>query len=281
MSAGDNFYDYGVTSISDSLFQRSFDSVYDAPVLRQLPWYVVLGNHDYRGNVDAQIFYSRISTRWNMPARYFSIWLAPHSLMAIFLDTTPFSASKEGKIAAHKPQVDTHRQLTWLNNTLRSAPPSCRFFVTGHHNMYSASVADHRGDTGVAAAFEPILLPFAKRVVAYTAGHEHALMHMKPYENEQHFHHFVSGAGSKLRAIVTPRPERAVHWRECCNVLATTSASNQSSGIQTQQPQQPQQHTIWSNSTNGFFLFNVNQQRFTATAYDKDAKVIHRYLYGF
>lgn len=43
-------------------------AVYSDPAL-QLPWYALLGNHDYVQNPQAQIQYSqqRLDARWNMP----------------------------------------------------------------------------------------------------------------------------------------------------------------------------------------------------------------------
>lgn len=38
ISTGDNFYDNGLTSLHDSLFQDSFSKIYIAPSL-QKPWY--------------------------------------------------------------------------------------------------------------------------------------------------------------------------------------------------------------------------------------------------
>ena len=69
ISVGDNFYENGVASLQDPHWQQSFEHVYAAKSL-QVPWYVVLGNHDYRGNVDAQLDYGKTHPRWNMPARY-------------------------------------------------------------------------------------------------------------------------------------------------------------------------------------------------------------------
>jgi len=71
VSTGDNFYENGVTGIDDPSWQSSFENVYRAPSL-QVPWYATLGNHDYRGDSQAQIAYSKRKGRWTMPARWFS-----------------------------------------------------------------------------------------------------------------------------------------------------------------------------------------------------------------
>jgi hypothetical protein len=70
ISTGDNFYPRGVQSEFDPLWKYSFEDIYTAFSL-QWDWYPVLGNHDYGGNPDAQVAYSKISRRWRMPAHYY------------------------------------------------------------------------------------------------------------------------------------------------------------------------------------------------------------------
>src|SRR5215813_9028063 len=71
VTTGDNFYD-GVTSLHDAHWQESYEAVYHRPSL-QIPWYVVLGNHDYQGSVQAQLDYAYLSARWCLPARYYAV----------------------------------------------------------------------------------------------------------------------------------------------------------------------------------------------------------------
>src|ERR1700761_2494820 len=69
ISVGDNFYEDGVASVQDPHWQQSFDQVYTSPSLH-VPWYAILGNHDYKGNVQAQLDYAKTGSRWKMPGRY-------------------------------------------------------------------------------------------------------------------------------------------------------------------------------------------------------------------
>ncbi|XP_075656600.1 purple acid phosphatase 3-like isoform X2 [Castanea sativa] len=65
ISTGDNFYEDGLTGVSDPAFNESFINIYTASSL-QKQWYNVLGNHDYRGDVEAQLspILTKMDHRW-------------------------------------------------------------------------------------------------------------------------------------------------------------------------------------------------------------------------
>ena len=76
---GDNIYEEGVSSINDKQFTTKFETPYQDI---NLPFYLLLGNHDYANlqGVDAfekyaihQINYHKVSKKWNMPKRYYSL----------------------------------------------------------------------------------------------------------------------------------------------------------------------------------------------------------------
>ncbi|CAI6010195.1 unnamed protein product [Closterium sp. NIES-65] len=54
VSLGDNFLELGLPDVNAPQFAQSFTNIYTHRSL-QIPWYAVLGNHDYYGNVLAQL----------------------------------------------------------------------------------------------------------------------------------------------------------------------------------------------------------------------------------
>ena len=97
LNVGDNFYYYGVDSVTDPQWKTTFEDVYTAPSLA-IPWYSVLGNHDYGFNPDAQLQYkSPVNDRWVMPSRYYTkrveIGTTGQYISFIFLDASPCQAT--------------------------------------------------------------------------------------------------------------------------------------------------------------------------------------------
>lgn len=168
VTTGDNFYPAGVTGTDDPLWQKVFGDVFTSNELRR-PWYPVLGNHDWRGNVEAQIAYSGVDTRWRMPARYYvhsQILTGSVSADFFHIDTSPII-----KPALLKGAEDS--QLQWLDQVL-SASTAMWKIVVGHHPVYSG------GEHGNTPELIEKLLPLLKAhgVQVYMNGHDHDLQHI-------------------------------------------------------------------------------------------------------
>jgi hypothetical protein len=149
ISTGDNFYPDGVTGIDDDAWKESYENVYSARSL-QKNWYAVLGNHDYKGNIQAEIDYTKKSERWKMPAKYYAIKLplkddTTQRLLMIFLDTSPLISitgdDEEGDAGflAVKRAYD-EAQLRWLDSVLADPSPVIKWrIVCGHHPLFTGS----------------------------------------------------------------------------------------------------------------------------------------------
>jgi acid phosphatase len=193
ISVGDNFYQDGVTGVSDPQWKTSFEDIYTAPSL-QIPWHVALGNHDYHGDCQAQIDYSARSRRWRMPARWYSrTETAPDgaSLELFFLDTSPFISGyyadrgEKVKVAGQ----DTAAQLAWFETALGGSRADWKV-VIGHHPIYSGR--DPASTHDMAAKIDPILQ--RHRVPLYLNGHDHDLHHIQVGPT----HYVCTGAGSAM-----------------------------------------------------------------------------------
>ncbi|MBB1138512.1 metallophosphoesterase [Myroides sp. WP-1] len=200
VSVGDNFYPNGVASTQDYHWISSFEQVYTNPAL-YADWYVALGNHDYLGNVQAQIDYTQVSRRWNMPDRYYSKTFKLENgkkLLLVVMDTNPFidSYQKSAKYSDLREQ-DTAKQMQWLEETLSQTAEDVQWkIVVGHHPMYSGGKRKTNKDTqGFEQKFADLF--DRHRVDAYICGHEHDLQIIKP--KQRYTTQFLSGAASEVR----------------------------------------------------------------------------------
>lgn len=186
LSTGDNIYPSGVRSADDPQWEQKFERVYAAPSL-QVPWYPVLGNHDYRGSLQASIAYSARSARWRMPATFYRVLhFLPDSTPVLFLglDTQQLlTGSAEAR----------RRQLRWLERELQRFPEAWKI-AWGHHPLRSA------GAYGENTALLRLLKPLFDRygVAVYFCGHEHDLQLL--HHPDDGFFCVVSGAGGGVRS---------------------------------------------------------------------------------
>ncbi|KAE8076415.1 hypothetical protein FH972_015070 [Carpinus fangiana] len=196
ISTGDNFYEDGLTGVDDPAFNESFISIYTPPSLHK-QWYNVLGNHDYRGDVAAQL--SPILTKMD------SRWLCRRSFILntdfteiFFVDTTPFVDEyfTDPKDHTYDWKGVLPREQ-YLSNLLKDVDTALRDstakwkIVVGHHTIKSA------GHHGVTKELEHHLLPIleANNVDMYINGHDHCLEHISSTESQIQF--LTSGGGSK------------------------------------------------------------------------------------
>ncbi|HXP91556.1 MAG TPA: tartrate-resistant acid phosphatase type 5 family protein [Fibrobacteria bacterium] len=208
VSLGDNFQVNGVRSVQDPLWRLSYEDIYTNPSMEK-DWYCVLGNHDYHGNPQAEIDYTKISRRWNLPAHYYSVHeeLPDGTTVDLFfLDTSPLQrqywSHPEKYPTLH--EQDTTAQLRWLDSSLTASKATWKL-VFGHHPVYSGGVH----------APELLDMPgrFAKRfekggVDAYFAGHDHHLEHIRQPGSKVNY--FIDGAHEIRPVKATPASDFAV-----------------------------------------------------------------------
>ena len=196
ITCGDNYHGSGIASADSPRWKTEFENIYYSPSL-MIPWYVTLGNHDNRGNVDAEIAYSKLSSRWKLPARYYTHTekiAGTNEALFVHLDTSPFVAAYRKKDSGyHVEGQDPKVQLRWLESVLAGSPAGWKI-VVGHHPIYAA--ASGHGDTKeLVADVLPVLQKHGVRI--YFCGHDHVLQHL--VHGGVNF--FVCGGGSTHRTV--------------------------------------------------------------------------------
>lgn len=185
VSTGDNIYPGGVTSATDPQWQTKFEGIYDLENIKNLPWVAVLGNHDYRGSVNAQVEYGKINSRWLMPSTYHTQHCpgATKQLTLFCLDTQAILQKKEG----------WKDQVKWLGKQLDSSKSRWNV-VVGHHPI--RSYGHYQDQTWMLEHIKPLLDNHG--VAAYLCGHDHDLQIIQ--HPDDGFTCVVSGSGGGCRS---------------------------------------------------------------------------------
>ena len=192
---GDNFYETGVSSVEDSLFRTRFEEPYAA---LSMPFYAVLGNHDYGANgagldfwrATFQVQYTSRSTKWRMPAEYYHfekpVGTAALSAQFIGLDTQMILL---GRAAVQRTDTSA-----WIRQS--TAKWKIAF---GHHPYISNGPHGNAGEYNGIPLFGNTVKRFFDETICgkvdfYFAGHDHTLQYLDGGCAGTSF--FVSGAGS-------------------------------------------------------------------------------------
>lgn len=179
VAAGDVHHFEGVRSVNDPLWMTNYELVYSHPEL-MLPWYPVLGNHEYRGNTQAVLDYSKVSARWEMPAKYYTKVLENDGVTVrlVMIDTAPL-LDKYRKDTEKYPDAckeDMDKQLAWMDSVLSSAKEDW-VLVVGHHPIYAETSKEDSERADLQKRVDTVLRKH--KVDMYLCGHIHNFQYIR------------------------------------------------------------------------------------------------------
>lgn len=237
IAAGDVHHFEGVRSVSDPLWMTNYELIYSHPEL-MIPWYSILGNHEYRGNTQAVIDYTNVSARWNMPARYYTKTFENDgvSVRLVMLDTAPL-ISKYRKDTEQYPDAckqDLDRQLAWADSVLTVAKEDW-VLVIGHHPIYAETPKNNSERSDMQNRLDTILRKH--KVDMYLCGHIHNFQHIRMPGNN--IDYIVNSSASLSREV------------------------------------KPIKGTLFCSGEPGFSLITADKNSLSLHMIDKEGKVIH------
>lgn len=179
ISTGDTHHGNGVKSATDDDWQEHLIEMYNHRNLAKLDWWAVTGNHEYRGNSQALIDYSKVNPHWRMPAKYYTMVFKKGgaTIRFVMLDTTPlidrYRESNKYPDAKHQ---DKEAQLEWLDKVLSEATEDW-VIVAGHHPVYADTKKPRIERDDMKKAINSILRKH--KVAMYICGHIHSFQHIR------------------------------------------------------------------------------------------------------
>lgn len=200
IAAGDVHHFEGVRSVNDPLWMTNYELIYSHPEL-MIPWYAILGNHEYRGNTQAVIDYSKVSARWNVPSRYYTFAMENDGVTVRFVmvDTAPlldkYREDTEKYPDACKQDMD--KQLAWIDSVLTAAKEDW-VLVVGHHPIYAETGKDDSERLDLQKRLDSILRKH-KNVDMYLCGHIHNFQHIR--KADSNIDYVVNTSGSLSRKV--------------------------------------------------------------------------------
>lgn len=192
--------------------------------MNNIPWFAILGNHDWHQSPQAQLDFGQFNPRWIMDDFFYTRKMLVGGKKVVFLfcsldlifygydgfDETGLSPDNIGTTSSNNnmrnhfrsygwvPENDTiTKQLNWIENMLKENNDADYLFVTGHYNMIIC------GDE-LRPSLDPLKALFDKyRVSAYIFGHSHILAHA--IRNSTFY--LQSGAGGRSDECLQPSNE--------------------------------------------------------------------------
>ena len=238
VAAGDVHHFEGVRSVDDPLWMTNYELIYSHPDL-MLPWYPILGNHEYRGNTQAVIDYSNVSARWQMPARYYTKVMEEDGItVRLVMTDTPPMIDKYRKDTDKYPDAgkqDLNAQLEWVDSVLTVAKEDW-VIVVGHHPIYADTNKNDTERTDMQGRLDTILRKHGN-VDFYICGHIHNFQHIRMPGSD--IDYVVNSSGSLSREV------------------------------------KPVDGTVFCSDATGYSLITVDKDEIDLHMIDRDGKVIH------
>lgn len=177
--AGDPIHNNGVTSVSDPEWKFKVEDIFKDKSLHSIPWHAVPGNHEYKGNPQAIVDYSKVSDRWETPSKYYTIdkrvKKSKVKVHFTFLDTSPLIDMRmklyKGMIEDSYPQ----KELEWFDSTMTASNAKWNI-VIGHQPVYADTQKDISERNDMQNRLNPLLIKHSADV--YVCGHIHSFQHI-------------------------------------------------------------------------------------------------------
>lgn len=226
LALGDNFYNNGVSSVEDALWTTYYKDVYNYDSL-MVPWYAILGNHDYgsnkgAGSTQAQLEYS--DGRWHAGHCYMQSFTVPNTAVTVdivFVDSTllapeeTYQTSTASGLSAEDQSDRRQQQIDCLESYLAGSNAHY-LLVAGHYPIFSTG----KNGPGDMVSMKEVLLPYLLQydVDAYLCGHDHFMEHLSyQYGGGKQMDFIISGAAGK--------PDNQLYSGAYCNATMRFAAA--------------------------------------------------------
>lgn len=200
VAAGDVHHFEGVRSVNDPLWMTNYELIYSHPEL-MIPWYPILGNHEYRGNSQAVLDYGKVSARWDIEDRYYTKVIEDDDVTVrlVMVDTAPM-IDKYREDTEKYPDAckqDLNKQLAWIDSVLTNAKEDW-VLVVGHHPIYAETSKSNSERADLQKRLDSILRKH-NNVAMYLCGHIHNFQHIRV--KGSNIDYVVNSSGSLSRDV--------------------------------------------------------------------------------